>query len=117
GVAIKVLARLTARGALILQPDGTHIYLPLDEIGPGMTILLTAGERVPVDCRVLKGESDIDCSLVSGESIPHTGGAESLLQAGTLNLTGPLTIVATAAAKDSFLAEMVRIVEGEGVGA
>jgi P-type Cu2+ transporter len=115
-VAVKGLARLTARGALILQPDGTQIYLPLDEIGPGMTILLTAGERVPVDCRVLKGQSDIDCSLVSGESIPQTAGAGSLLQAGTLNLTGPLTIVATAAAKDSFLAEMIRMMEAAESG-
>ena len=43
----------------------------MNEIEPGMTILLTAGERVPVDGRVLKGQSDLDCSLVSGESIPQ----------------------------------------------
>jgi P-type Cu2+ transporter len=81
-----------------------------------MTILLTAGDRVPVDCRVLKGQSDIDCSLVSGESIPQTARAGSLLQAGTLNLTGPLTIVATAAAKDSFLAEMIQMMEAAESG-
>jgi P-type Cu2+ transporter len=115
-VAVKSLARLAPRGALILQPDGAQIYLPLSEIRPGMTILLTAGDRVPVDCRVLKGQSDIDCSLVSGESIPQTARAGSLLQAGTLNLTGPLTIVATAAAKDSFLAEMIQMMEAAESG-
>ena len=98
-VAVKGLARLAARGALILRPDGSQIYVPLSEIEPGMTILLTAGERVPVDGRVLKGQSDIDCSLVSGESIPQTAHAGSLLQAGTLNLTGPLTIAATGRCK------------------
>lgn len=115
-VAVKGLARLAPRGALILQPDGAQIYLPLSEIRPGMTILLTAGDRVPVDCRILKGQSDIDCSLVSGESIPQTAGAGSLLQAGTLSLTGPLTIVATAAAKDSFLAEMIQMMEAAESG-
>ena len=115
-VAVKGLARLAARGALILQPDGKQIYLPLSEIRPGMTILLTAGERVPVNCRVLKGQSDVDCSLVSGESMPQTAGPGSMLQAGTLNLTGPLTIAATAAAKDSFLAEMIRMMEAAESG-
>jgi Cu2+-exporting ATPase len=114
--AVKGLARLTARGALILKPDGSHNYLPLSEIRPGMTILLTAGERVPVDCRVLKGQSDVDCSLVSGESIPQTTGEGSLLQAGTLNLTSPLTVAATAAAKDSFLAEMIQMMEAAESG-
>ena len=81
-----------------------------------MTILLAAGERVPVDGRVLSGQSDLDCSLVSGESVPQPVGAGSLLQAGTLNLTGPLTIVATAAAKDSFLAEMLQMMEAAESG-
>ncbi|MGB7857056.1 MAG: heavy metal translocating P-type ATPase, partial [Pseudolabrys sp.] len=60
--------------------------------------------------------SDIDCSLVSGESIPQTARAGSLLQAGTLSLTGPLTIAATAAAKDSFLAEMIQMMEAAESG-
>ncbi|MGB8173487.1 MAG: cation-translocating P-type ATPase [Pseudolabrys sp.] len=115
-VAVKGLARLAARGALIVRPDGSQIYVPLSEIKAGMTILLTAGERVPVNGRVLKGQSDIDCSLVSGESIPQRACAGSLLQAGTLNLTGSLTIAATAAAKDSFLAEMIQMMEAAESG-
>ena len=109
--AVKGLARLAARGALVLQPDGRHAYVPVADIHPGMTVLLAAGERVPVDARVVKGQSELDCSLVSGESLPQPASEGSILQAGTLNLTGPLTIVATAAANDSFLAEMVRMME------
>lgn len=109
--AVKGLANLAARGALVLAPDGTRNYLAVEKIEPGMTILLAAGERVPVDAGVMSGESDLDCSLVSGESLPQTAQQGSLLQAGTLNLTGPLTIAATSAAKDSFLAEMVRMME------
>ena len=114
--AVQGLARLAARGALVMGADGGLIYLPLNEIEPGMTILLAAGERVPVDGRVLSGQSDLDCSLVSGESAPQPVGANSSLQAGTLNLTGPLTIVATAAAKDSFLAEMLQMMEAAESG-
>ena len=109
--AVSGLARLAARGALVLKPDGPPIYLPVDEIEPDMTVLLAAGERVPVDGRVIKGRSELDCSLVSGESAPQPAAEGTALQAGILNLSGPLTIVATAAAKDSFLAEMIGMME------
>jgi Cu2+-exporting ATPase len=115
-VAVKGLARLAARGALVQRLDGSNVYLPVQEIEPGMTILLAAGERVPVDARVIQGQSEIDRSLVSGESLPQPAGNGCMLQAGTLNLTGPLTIVATAAAKDSFLAEMMRMMEAAECG-
>jgi Cu2+-exporting ATPase len=81
-----------------------------------MTILLAAGDRVPVDARVVAGRSEIDCSLISGESVPQAVTTGSCLQAGTLNLTGPLTIVATAAAENSFLADMIRMMEVAEVG-
>lgn len=114
--AVKGLARLAARGALVVHDDGTHAYLPVGEIRPGMTILLPAGERVPVDAEVLQGTSDIDCAIVTGESLPQPAVTGSMLSAGTLNLTGPLTIVAAAAAKDSFLAEMMRMMEAAEAG-
>ncbi len=114
--AVKGLARLAARGALVRQPDGANVYLPVDDIAVGMTILLAAGERVPVDGRVVSGRSDIDRSLLSGESAPAPVAAGALLQAGTLNLTGPLTLVATAVARDSFLAEMMRLMEAAEAG-
>jgi P-type Cu2+ transporter len=109
--AVKGLARLAARGAMVLRPDGSRDYLPTEEIEPGMRLLLAAGERVPVDAEVEEGTSDLDCSLVSGESAPQNVAPGATLRAGTLNLTGPLTIRALAAAKDSFLAEMVRMME------
>ena len=109
--AVKGLVRLVAHGAMILHPGGIREYLPVNEIAPGMAILLTAGERVPVDALVEDGTSDLDMSLVTGESAPKTAGPGARLLAGTLNLTGPLTIRAAAAAKDSFLAEMVRMME------
>ena len=114
--AVKGLAQLAARGALVAQPDGSNVYLPVNDIQIGMTILLAAGERVPVDGRVVSGQSDIDRSLVTGESAPVPVANGAVLQAGTLNLTGPLTLVATAVARDSFLAEMMRLMETAEAG-
>ncbi|RWH71702.1 cation-translocating P-type ATPase [Mesorhizobium sp.] len=109
--AVNGLSRLAARGAMVLREDGSRDYLPVDEIEPGLQLLITAGERIPVDGKIIRGSSDLDCSLVSGESTPRTVASGETVQAGTLNLTGPLTIETTAAAKDSFLAEMVRLME------
>ena len=78
--------------------------------------MLAAGERVPVDATVIKGVSELDVSLVSGEHAPLPAAAGSVLRAGTLNLTGPLTIVATATADNSFLGEMVRMMEAAEQG-
>ena len=110
-IAVKGLARLAPRGALVLGDNGSPEYLPLREIVPGMTILLAAGERVPVDEVVLSGASDLDRSLISGESLPVAAEAGTRLEAGVLNLTGPLTIRAEAGEQDSTLAQMVRLME------
>ncbi len=114
--AVSSLVRLAARGAFVVQADGTQTYLPVEEIEPGMTVVLGAGERVPVDATVSKGESELDVSLVSGESVPLHATAGSKVLAGTLNLTGPLMLVATAKAGSSFLAEMIRMMEAAEQG-
>lgn len=109
--AVQGLAKLSSRGATVVREDGSTAYLPVADLRPGMEILVSAGERVPVDARVEHGSSDLDCSIVSGESAPSQAAAGSEVRAGTLNLTGPLRIRATATADTSFLAEMVRLME------
>ena len=109
--AVKGLARLAARGATVLLADGSQRFLPVADVRPGMTVLLAPGDRVPVDAQVLAGRSELDVSLASGESLPQAVGAGDRLQAGALNLTGALTLRATAAAHESFLAEMTRMME------
>jgi Cu2+-exporting ATPase len=109
--AVKGLARLAPQGALVIRPDGSSDYVRLDELVPGVIVAIAAGERIPVDGRVVSGRSEIDCSLVSGESVPQIVAPGTTLQAGMLNLTSPLRIAATATAKESFLAEMVRMME------
>lgn len=109
--AVIGLARLAPRGALVVSPDGARDYRPVEEIQPGMRVLIAAGERIPVDGRVIDGRSDLDRSVVTGESAPVMIAKGDMVQAGTLNLTGPLTLEATSTATSSFLAEMIRMLE------
>ncbi|MGB3897144.1 MAG: heavy metal translocating P-type ATPase, partial [Mesorhizobium sp.] len=109
--AVRGLVRLSPRGAMVERPDGNRDYLPVAEIEPGMRVLLAAGERVPVDGTVAEGVSDLDCAIATGESDPRRVEPGATVRAGTLNLTGPLTVVASARAQESFLAEMVRLME------
>ena len=109
--AVSGLARLVPAGATVIEADGTRRYAPLGSIGPGARLFVTAGDRIPVDGVVETGRSDLDRSLVSGESTPCPALPGCEVQAGLMNLTGPLTIRATAGAQNSFLAEMVRLME------
>jgi len=109
--AVRGLIRLSPRGATVLGVDGSRHYLPLAEIEPGMRIAIVAGDRIPVDGEVAEGTSELDCAVVTGESAPRPVAPGACVQSGTLNLSGALTIRATARAGDSFLAEMVRLME------
>ncbi|MCC6786646.1 MAG: cadmium-translocating P-type ATPase [Hyphomonadaceae bacterium] len=114
--AVQGLARLAARGATIITADGEHIYRPIAAIRPGMRLLIAAGERAPVNAHVLSGASDADVSLLTGESASIKIGPGDDLFAGALNLSGPLTVEATSSAEDSFLAEMMRMMEAAEAG-
>ena len=114
--AITRLSRLAAKGAFVLEADGTSRYVPLSDIEPAMTVLVPAGERIPVDGTVGKGSSDLDRSLVTGESLPVPIGVGDAVEAGTLNLTGPLELRVTKTAANSFLAEIVSMMEAAEQG-
>ena len=109
--AVLGLSRLAPQGAVVLDAAGGRSYRPIGEIEPGMRLLVAAGERIPVDAQVVAGSSDLDCSLVTGEGAPQSVAVGAEVRAGTLNLTGPITLVALRAATDSFLAEMTRMME------
>jgi len=103
------LARMSAKGGMVVGADGQLRYAPLEEIQPGMLLRVSAGERMPVDGVVAQGTSDIDRSLVTGESLPvsvHDGVA---VEAGTMNLTGVLDVRATRPAKESFLSDVLKM--------
>jgi Cu2+-exporting ATPase len=109
--AISGLARLSPRGAMIIGDDGSRDYRAVEDIAPGERVAIAMGERVPVDGTVESGASDMDVSIVNGESAPRAVKTGDALQAGMLSLTGSLVLVATASARDSFLSEIIALME------
>ena len=114
GVARSAAARLlalSARSAMRVGPDGTAIHVPVGEIAPGDRVRVVAGERVPVDATILEGESDLDRSLLTGETDPEPVAVGGRVFAGTLNLTGPLLVQVTAKSGDTLLADIAGLMD------
>ena len=109
--AVGRLSRLAAKGGLVVSANGETNYLPLDGIRPGMILRVAAGERIPVDGTVVDGTSDVDRSLVTGESAPLQVSNGASLEAGTMNLTGAIDLRADRDAKDSFLADVLQMMQ------
>lgn len=105
------LLALQARAATVIDDDGRQHAMRINEIDEGITVLVTAGERVPVDGVVLDGRSDIDTQLLTGETMPKLAAPGERVYAGTLNLTAPLRVRTTARADATLLSEIVKLME------
>ena len=112
--AAEELAALEVQRA-ILVVDGAEMETAISAVVAGDTVLVRPGARMPVDGVVIHGASEVDRSLLTGESLPVRAGEGTVLSAGEVNLTGPLTVRVTAAGKDSSLhrmADLVAVAEG-----
>jgi Cu2+-exporting ATPase len=109
--AITNLARIAPRGATRVHDDGRREYVSLKEIEPGMVLELRAGERVPVDSRVISEGASFDTAIVNGESAPRIIDSGNEVMAGASNLGGLVQLVALKRSEDSLLARMVALME------
>lgn len=107
--AAEELAALEVPRAHRVTPDGDEV-VPVAELTVGDVVRVTPGNRVPVDGMVEEGESEVDRSLLTGESLPVFAGPGEMLNAGEVNLTGPLTLRVAAAGKDTALHRMADLV-------
>ncbi|TCT09376.1 Cu2+-exporting ATPase [Tepidamorphus gemmatus] len=103
------LAALKGEAATKLIPGGGTRLVPLSAIDPGDRVLVAPGERLPVDGIVVAGVSDIDQSLVTGETDPARVAPGAQVYAGSLNVGGALTVQVTAAAEGTLLDEVNRL--------
>ncbi|MEL6476374.1 MAG: heavy metal translocating P-type ATPase [Pseudomonadota bacterium] len=111
GSAAAELSQLAARSAVEIRPDGTRHSVATETLRQGMRLAVAPGERVPADGLVLAGRSDLDRSLVTGESLPEPIAPGAAIHAGMMNLTGPLEMRVTAVGDGTLLADIARLVE------
>ena len=97
--------------ASVIKTDGSQETIPLSEIKEGMVLLVAAGEKIGADGDILSGNSDIDTSLITGETMPREAKVGGQVFAGTINLSAPLTIKVIKAGERSLIAEIVRLME------
>ncbi len=108
--AIERLARLQPRTARVVRNDQER-DIPIAQVVEGDTLLVRPGERVPVDGTVLAGESSVDESMLTGESLPVAKGMGDAVIGATVNGTGLLRVRATAVGRNTVLAGIIRLVE------
>ena len=112
--AVASLLRKLPDDVRVLDEEGRVRSVAVAEVRPDMRVLIPAGDRIGVDGLVEAGASDIDRSIVTGESAPEPVEAGDTVLAGTMNLTSPLTVRVTAAATDTVLADIARLMEAAG---
>jgi Cu2+-exporting ATPase len=108
--AIRALLDLAPPKAVVIR-DGRELGLPTAEVEVGDLLLIRPGAKVPVDAEVVEGESSLDESLVTGESLPVTKRAGDKLIGGTINKQGTLRARAIAVGSDTALAQIVKLVQ------
>jgi len=107
--AAQELAALEVPRAIRLT-EGAEETVAVSDLRAGDLVVIRAGARVPVDGVVTAGESELDQSLLTGETLPVAVGPDSVVNAGVVNLTGGLTVRVTAAGRDTSLARMADLV-------
>jgi len=99
------------QGTAMVLEHGRGVCVAIADVKPGQRILVAAGEKIPTDARIIEGCSDIDTSLVTGETLPSTAAVGDVVFGGTINLSAALTCEVLKASQDSLLAESIRLME------
>ncbi|MEE9376238.1 MAG: heavy metal translocating P-type ATPase [Rhizobiaceae bacterium] len=107
--SVQSLVQLTAKGGAVVDENGSLFFVPQSEIIEGMILRVMAGERFPVDAMIIKGTTEIDRSFVTGESESVRATTGDRFEAGVLNLVGSVDVVATSDAENSFLSEIMKM--------
>ncbi len=108
--AVRALMALRPETANKIDGD-TVTTVPITEIRLGDRVLVRPGERVPVDGQIEKGKSELDETLITGESLPVTRSAGDHVTAGTINGSGALTVEVLALGEETVLARIIKLVE------
>lgn len=109
--ALEEIAKLMPSDAHKVMEDGSTEDVPIEELQPGDKVLIKPGEKVPVDGEVVEGESSVNEAMLTGESRPVEKQTGSRVIGGSLNGEGAITTEVQKTGKDSFLSQMIDLVE------
>ena len=109
-MAIQTLVGLAPKMATVLR-DGQEVEVPVEEVQVGDLIRVKPGEKVPVDGVVIEGNSTVDESMLTGESIPVSKAVGDEVIGASLNKTGSFILKATKIGKDTALSQIIHLVE------
>lgn len=108
--AIRKLIGLQAKTARVIRGK-LEVDIPIDEVGIGDIIRVRPGEKIPVDGVITSGESSVDESMVTGESVPTDKTKGDTVIGGTINKNGTFLYKATRVGRDSMLGQIIHLVE------
>ena len=108
--AIKKLMGLQAKNATVIR-DGQEISVPLEQVVIGDAVLVKPGEKIPVDGEVIEGNTVVDESMLTGESMPVDKKVGDLVYGSTINKNGFIRMHATKVGRDTALARIIKVVE------
>ncbi|WP_123619929.1 heavy metal translocating P-type ATPase [Halorubrum sp. CSM-61] len=111
GEALRTLLEMEADRATLVSEDGTEREVPLDEVAVGDRMKVRPGEKIPTDGVVVDGQSAVDESMVTGESVPVEKEAGDEVVGSTVNENGVLVVEATKVGADTALQQIVRTVK------
>ncbi|TMJ13196.1 MAG: copper-translocating P-type ATPase [Bacillati bacterium ANGP1] len=108
--AIRKLINLQAKTARVRR-DGRELDIPVEDVQVGDLVVVRAGEKVPVDGVVEEGQSALDESMLTGESLPVDKGPGDTVIGAAINKTGAFSLRATRVGRDTVLAQIIRLVQ------
>ena len=109
--SIRDLMNVTPEKAMVAQGDGTFEAVAVEEVGPGALVRVSPGDRIPLDGRIVKGNTSVDQSSVTGEALPVDKEPGDAVWSGTVNRTHTIEMLVTAAASDSLSSRIIDAVE------
>jgi len=109
--ALEELAKLMPSEAHKLMKDGSVQDVPLDQLSTGDRVLIKPGEKVPADGKVVEGKTSVNEAMITGESKPVSKKEEAKVIGGSINGEGSITISVEKTGKDSFLSQVIDLVQ------
>lgn len=108
---ISALMKLQPEEAVKILPDGREQIVAVSALTVSDTILIKPGERIPVDGKIMKGTTSIDEAAITGESIPLAKGMNDEVLAGTVNISGSITVILTKHSDETLFQKIITLIQ------